>query len=85
MSAAFDGADVDVECVAYRDGALYYRSRRDPRALRRSDAREAALARACVLARAVDDMVSETTRALVCGESTREAARSSANARSEPR
>jgi|TARA_B100000003_G_scaffold202506_1_gene211870 hypothetical protein len=49
------------------------------------DAREAALARACVLARAVDDMVSETTRALVCGESTREAARSSANARSEPR
>lgn len=50
------------------------------------DAREAALARACVLARAVDDMVSETTtRALVCGESTQEAARSSANARSEPR
>lgn len=63
MSAAFDGADVDVECVAYRDGALYYRSRRDPRALRRSDAREAALARdvpiACCAATATGVVVGD--------------------------
>jgi hypothetical protein len=63
MSAAFDGADVDVECVAVRDGALYYRSRRDPRALRRSDAREAALARdvpiACCAATATGVVVGD--------------------------